>query len=77
MRIHALLQCYRIAPKDCKQQDACLDSCDHQTAPSTLQVLVIAVLMKYILQRKFALLQWEALLLLCIGITTNQLDHCM
>ena len=42
-----------------------------------LQVLVIAVLMKLILRRTFTVCQWEALLLLSVGITINQLDHCM
>jgi hypothetical protein len=41
-----------------------------------VQVLVIAVLMRMIMRRTFSVLQWEALLLLCVGITINQLDHC-
>ena len=42
-----------------------------------VQVLIIAVLMKVVLQRHFSIIQWEALVLLCIGITINQFDHCM
>ena len=41
-----------------------------------IQVLVIAVLMKIILGRKFSVLQWEALVLLCVGVTINHLHHC-
>ncbi|KAK9146134.1 hypothetical protein Sjap_006037 [Stephania japonica] len=40
---------------------------------SNLKVLVVAILLKFIMRRKFSLLQWEALILLLIGITMNQL----
>ncbi|KAK8928650.1 CMP-sialic acid transporter 3 [Platanthera zijinensis] len=40
---------------------------------SNLKVLVIAVLLKMILRRRFSILQWEALALLLIGISINQL----
>ena len=40
------------------------------------QILVIAVLMKVILQRSFNVFQWEALVLLVAGITVNQLNYC-
>jgi hypothetical protein len=40
------------------------------------QILVIAVLMKWVLARSFTLFQWEALLLLVAGITVNQLNYC-
>ncbi|CAM0904073.1 unnamed protein product [Alopecurus aequalis] len=38
-----------------------------------LKVLVIAVLLKFIMRRKFSTIQWEALALLLIGISVNQL----
>jgi len=38
-----------------------------------LQVLVIAVLLKIIMRRRFSTIQWEALALLLIGISVNQL----
>ena len=41
-----------------------------------LQILVIAVLMKWVLARTFSVFQWEALLLLVAGITVNQLNYC-
>ena len=41
-----------------------------------LQILVIAVLMRWVLARTFTLFQWEALLLLVAGITVNQLNYC-
>jgi len=40
---------------------------------SNLKVLVIAVLLKVIMRRKFSIIQWEALALLLIGISVNQL----
>jgi drug/metabolite transporter (DMT)-like permease len=40
---------------------------------SNLKVLVIAVLLKFIMRRKFSVIQWEALALLLIGISINQL----
>ena len=40
----------------------------------TLQILVIALLMKVVLRRRFTVLQWEAMVLLVAGITVNQLD---
>ncbi|PPR92553.1 hypothetical protein GOBAR_AA28125 [Gossypium barbadense] len=40
---------------------------------SNLKVLVIAILLKIIMKRKFSILQWEALALLLIGISINQL----
>uniref|UniRef100_A0A0A9D871 Uncharacterized protein n=1 Tax=Arundo donax TaxID=35708 RepID=A0A0A9D871_ARUDO len=40
---------------------------------SNLKVLVIAVLLKIIMRRKFSMIQWEALALLLIGISVNQL----
>ena len=41
-----------------------------------MQILVIAVLMKWVLKRTFNVFQWEALLLLVAGITVNQLNYC-
>ncbi|PIM99479.1 putative UDP-galactose transporter [Handroanthus impetiginosus] len=40
---------------------------------SNLKVLVIAILLKIIMKRRFSIIQWEALALLLIGITINQL----
>ncbi|THU55674.1 hypothetical protein C4D60_Mb11t09060 [Musa balbisiana] len=40
---------------------------------SNLKVLVIAVLLKIIMRRRFSIIQWEALALLLIGISINQL----
>ncbi|KAK6914593.1 Nucleotide-sugar transporter [Dillenia turbinata] len=40
---------------------------------SNLKVLVIAVLLKIIMRRRFSVLQWEALALLLIGISVNQM----
>ncbi|KAF4368412.1 hypothetical protein CsatB_029463 [Cannabis sativa] len=40
---------------------------------SNLKVLVIAVLLKMIMKRRFSIIQWEALALLLIGISVNQL----
>ncbi|KAI4345018.1 hypothetical protein L6164_012188 [Bauhinia variegata] len=40
---------------------------------SNLKVLVIAVLLKMIMKRRFSVIQWEALALLLIGISVNQL----
>ncbi|XP_025814800.1 CMP-sialic acid transporter 3 isoform X3 [Panicum hallii] len=40
---------------------------------SNLKVLVIAVLLKIIMRRRFSTIQWEALALLLIGISVNQL----
>ncbi|XP_011014961.1 PREDICTED: CMP-sialic acid transporter 3-like isoform X1 [Populus euphratica] len=41
---------------------------------SNLKVLVIAVLLKVIMKRRFSIIQWEALALLLIGISLNQLQ---
>ncbi|XP_078181912.1 CMP-sialic acid transporter 3-like isoform X2 [Carex rostrata] len=38
-----------------------------------MQVFVIAILLKIIMKRRFSVIQWEALTLLLIGITVNQL----
>uniref|UniRef100_M8AKQ0 Putative UDP-sugar transporter protein SLC35A4 n=1 Tax=Aegilops tauschii TaxID=37682 RepID=M8AKQ0_AEGTA len=38
-----------------------------------LKVLIIAVLLKVLLRRRFSTIQWEALALLLIGISVNQL----
>ncbi|XP_047954748.1 CMP-sialic acid transporter 4-like isoform X2 [Salvia hispanica] len=38
-----------------------------------MQVLVIAVLLKVVMKRRFSIIQWEALALLLIGISINQL----
>ncbi|KAK4266501.1 hypothetical protein QN277_027408 [Acacia crassicarpa] len=40
---------------------------------SNLKVLVIAILLKMIMKRRFSVIQWEALALLLIGISVNQL----
>ncbi|PWZ27385.1 hypothetical protein Zm00014a_012236 [Zea mays] len=40
---------------------------------SNLKVLVIAFLLKFIMRRRFSVIQWEALALLLIGISINQL----
>ncbi|XP_058102351.1 CMP-sialic acid transporter 5-like [Magnolia sinica] len=40
---------------------------------SNLKVLVIALLLKIIMRRRFSIIQWEALALLLIGISVNQL----
>ncbi|XP_010413702.1 PREDICTED: CMP-sialic acid transporter 3 [Camelina sativa] len=40
---------------------------------SNLKVLVIAILLKMIMKRRFSIIQWEALALLLIGISVNQL----
>ncbi|KAL2922227.1 CMP-sialic acid transporter 3 [Bienertia sinuspersici] len=40
---------------------------------SNLKVLVIAVLLKMIMKRRFSIIQWEALALLLIGISVNQM----
>ncbi len=58
-----------------------LRSCLIETLPDNglvvvLQILVIAVLMKWVLKRTFSVFQWEALLLLVAGITVNQLNYC-
>ncbi|CAD5185556.1 unnamed protein product [Musa acuminata subsp. malaccensis] len=41
---------------------------------SNLKVLVIAVLLKIIMRRRFSIIQWEALALLLIGVSINQLQ---
>ncbi|XP_022742150.1 CMP-sialic acid transporter 2-like isoform X9 [Durio zibethinus] len=41
---------------------------------SNLKVLVIAILLKMIMKRRFSIIQWEALALLLIGISINQLQ---
>lgn len=40
---------------------------------SNLKVLVIAVLLKLVMKRRFSVIQWEALALLLIGISVNQM----
>jgi UDP-galactose transporter len=40
---------------------------------SNLKVLVIALLLKAVMKRRFTVMQWEALTLLLIGISVNQL----
>ncbi|KAK9289019.1 hypothetical protein L1049_017490 [Liquidambar formosana] len=40
---------------------------------SNLKVLVIAVLLKLVMRRRFSVIQWEALALLLIGISVNQM----
>ncbi|XP_072999985.1 CMP-sialic acid transporter 4-like isoform X1 [Typha latifolia] len=40
---------------------------------SNLKVLIIAILLKIIMRRRFSVIQWEALALLLIGISVNQL----
>ncbi|KAH9734122.1 CMP-sialic acid transporter 3 [Citrus sinensis] len=40
---------------------------------SNLKVFVIALLLKIIMKRRFSIIQWEALALLLIGISVNQL----
>ncbi|KAL6527994.1 CMP-sialic acid transporter 5 [Orobanche hederae] len=40
---------------------------------SNLKVLVIAILLRFIMRRRFSIIQWEALALLLIGISINQL----
>ncbi|GMY18907.1 CMP-sialic acid transporter 3-like isoform X1 [Fagus crenata] len=40
---------------------------------SNMKVLVIAILLKVIMKRRFSIIQWEALALLLIGISVNQL----
>ncbi|GMY13835.1 CMP-sialic acid transporter 3-like isoform X4 [Fagus crenata] len=40
---------------------------------SNMKVLVIAILLKVIMKRQFSIIQWEALALLLIGISVNQL----
>jgi hypothetical protein len=41
-----------------------------------VEVLTIAMLLKVIMRRVFTTTQWEALLLLILGITVNQLSAC-
>jgi len=41
-----------------------------------LKVFVIALMLKFLMRRRFSLLQWEALFLLVAGITINQLSSC-
>lgn len=43
---------------------------------SCMQILVIALLMRFMLKRHFTIWQWEALVLLMAGITVNQLSSC-
>ncbi|KAK4855648.1 hypothetical protein QYF36_009352 [Acer negundo] len=40
---------------------------------SNLKVLVIAILLRFIMRRRFSIIQWEALALLLIGISVNQM----
>ncbi len=46
------------------------------TCKAAMQILVIALLMRFILKRHFTVWQWEALVLLMAGITVNQLSSC-
>ena len=39
-----------------------------------LKVLTIAILLKVVMKRRFSVLQWEALTLLIVGISINQLN---
>ena len=55
-------------PKEASRAEAVSGRC--------AQILVIAVLMKWVLARSFSVFQWEALLLLVAGITVNQLNYC-
>lgn len=41
---------------------------------SNLKVLTIALLLKVVMKRQFTVVQWEALVLLILGITVNQLS---
>lgn len=41
-----------------------------------LKVFTIALLMRVVMKRNFNIIQWEALFLLCAGITVNQLANC-
>ena len=43
---------------------------------ANLKVLVIAVLLKTITRRRFSVIQWEALALLVLGVTVNQMRVC-
>ena len=43
---------------------------------SNLKIIVIALLMRSVMRRKFSIFQWEALFLLVAGITVNQLNSC-
>lgn len=43
---------------------------------TNLKIFVIALLMRFVLKRRFSTLQWEALFLLVAGITVNQLHNC-
>ena len=53
-----------IAQYETEQTDACA------------QILVIALLMRWVLRRHFNIFQWEALFLLVAGISINQLSAC-
>ena len=53
-----------------------VSSDNHMGTDVVVQILVIAVLMKWVLKRTFSVFQWEALLLLVAGITVNQLNYC-
>jgi hypothetical protein len=44
--------------------------------PRPAQIIVIALLMRSVLRRRFTVFQWEALFLLVAGITVNQLNYC-
>ena len=63
-----------------KRRQTSLKACEimrsHSRGMHLLQILVIAVLMKWVLKRTFSIFQWEALLLLVAGITVNQLNYC-
>ena len=54
----------------------CMRYIEESAVPYAPQILVIAVLMKWVLARTFSVFQWEALLLLVAGITVNQLKYC-
>ena len=62
-------------PSD-EPRNSCEAVYSHSSAMHHLQILVIAVLMKWVLKRTFSVFQWEALLLLVAGITVNQLNYC-
>ncbi len=57
--------------------EACLQMASQTSdSQSCMQILVIALLMRFILKRHFTVWQWEALVLLMAGITVNQLSSC-
>ncbi|CAK9171287.1 unnamed protein product [Ilex paraguariensis] len=56
-----------------KIESALANSGDEEEQAGTVKVLVIAVLLKVIMRRRFSIIQWEALALLLIGISINQM----